>query len=105
MEILITESKLERVAINWLNNNYGDLEPYETKEYPNLILYLEGKTVIIEYNKKNKDVYVNYEKIWKFFKSYFSLENEQIQHLIKMWVEENYKLKVKSASYNNVYLP
>jgi hypothetical protein len=26
MKLIITESKLEQVAINWLNKNYGDLE-------------------------------------------------------------------------------
>jgi len=37
MKIIITESKLEKAAIKWLNDNYGDLEPFETEKYPDYI--------------------------------------------------------------------
>jgi len=97
MEIIITESKLERVAINWLNNNYGDLEPYETEEHPDHVFYLEGKKIIFDYNKKNGYVYVNYEEIWSFFESFFGMEYEQIRDLTKVWVEESYNLRVTTT--------
>ena len=52
MKIIITESRLERLAINWLNDNFGDLEPYETEKYPNQVFYRKGKEIIFKYKKK-----------------------------------------------------
>jgi hypothetical protein len=96
-KIIITENKLERVAINWLNDNYGDLEPYETEKYPNQVFYRKGKEIIFSYNKKPEQVFVNYEEVWSFFKSFLSMENEQIRDLIKVWMEERYNLRVTTT--------
>jgi len=97
MKILITESKLERVAINWLNDNYGDLEPYETKKYYNRVFYRKGGETIFEYNKKNGYLYVSYTEIWSFFERMFGMNNQQIQDLTKVWVEEHYNLRVTTT--------
>lgn len=108
MKIIITESRLERLGINWLNDNFGDLEPYETEKYPNQVFYRKGKEIIFTYNKKNGQVFVNYREVWSFFKSFLGLENEQIRDLTKVWVEERYNLRVTTttpallASYNLV---
>jgi hypothetical protein len=42
MKLIITENRLERIAIKWLNNNYGDLEPFESEKYPDYIFYKKG---------------------------------------------------------------
>jgi len=97
MKLIITESKLEQVAINWLNKNYGDLEKIETDKYPNFIFYRKGDKIIFYYNLKSGYVYVNYDEIWSFFESYFGMEYEQIQDLTKAWVEEHYKLGVTTT--------
>ena len=97
MKIIITESRLERLGINWLNDNFGDLEPYETEKYPNQVFYRKGKEIIFTYNKKNGQVFVNYREVWSFFKSFLGLENEQIRDLTKVWVEERYNLRVTTT--------
>ena len=97
MKIIITENKLERVAINWLNKNYGDLELFETEIYPDFLFYRKGDKVIFDYNKKNGEVYISYDEIWSFFESYFGMNFQQIQYLTKVWVEEQYKLGVTTT--------
>jgi hypothetical protein len=94
MKIIITESKLEKFFIKWLNDNYGDLEPYETEEYSDYIFYRKDKEIIFGYNKKNGYVYVNYDEIWSFLEGMFGMGYEQIEELTKVWVEERYNLKV-----------
>ncbi len=103
MKILITESKLERVAINWLNDNYGDLEPYETEEYSDHIFYRKNKEIIFGYNKKNGYVYMNYDEIWSFLEGMFGMGYEQIQELTKVWVEERYNLRVTTTFLVNSF--
>jgi hypothetical protein len=97
MKIIITESRLGQIAINWLNKNYGDLEPYETGKYPEYIFYKKGDEIIFDYNKKNGFVNVNYDEIWSYFQSFFGMEYKQIQDLTKVWVEERYNLRVTTT--------
>ena len=97
MKLIITENKRNKVAIKWLNDNYGDLEPYETEKYPNQVFYRKGKEIIFSYNKKNGQVDVNYQEVWSFFKSFLGMENEQIRDLTKVWMEERYNLRVTTT--------
>ena len=97
MKIIITENKLERVAINWLDKKYGDLEPFETKDYFGSVFYKKDNDVIFEYSKKGY-VYVSYDEIWSILESFFGMDNQQIQNLIKVWVEEHYNLNVKKIT-------
>ena len=99
MKIIITENKLERVAINWLNKNYGDLEQFETKKYPNYLFYKKGDKIIFDYNKKNGKVHVDYIEIWSFFESYFDMNHQQIQDLTKVWMEERYNLRITTTTF------
>ena len=97
MKFIISEDKREQIAIRWLNNNYGDLTPYETKESPNHIFYMKDGKVIFEYSKKNGYVYIDYDKVWSFFEKFFDMDDKQIKDIIKIWVEEHYKLRVTTT--------
>ena len=104
MKIIITENRLEQVAINWLNKNYGDLEEFETDKYPDFIFYRKGDKIIFDYNIRSETVHVSYDEIWSFFESYFGMEYEQIQDLTKVWVEERYNLRVTTTSKWSLYI-
>jgi hypothetical protein len=67
------------------------------KEYPDYIFHMKDGKCILQYNKKNGYVYVSYKEIWKFFELYFSMSNQQIKDITKIWVEEHYKMGVKST--------
>jgi hypothetical protein len=93
MKYIITENKLDKVALTWLNNNFGDLTPivmYDKTYYVN-----EDKLALFYYynNKKNDYVYINYEEIWSFLESMFDMNDQQIQRVIRDWLEETYNLK------------
>ena len=53
MKIIITESKLERLGINWLNDNFGDLETYKTERYENVIFFIVFKDYFFTFSVKN----------------------------------------------------
>jgi hypothetical protein len=98
MKYIITESKLNKTILKWLNSEYGDLTPYETEEYTDYIFFKKNDTVIFDYNKKNGVVTISYDHIWSFLENFFGLEYEEIQDLIKKWVEEHYKLGVTTTN-------
>jgi hypothetical protein len=88
------DKKLETIAINWLNKNYNHMEPFIMEEYTDYIFHMKDGKCILQYNKKNGYVYVSYREIWSFFESYFSMSNQQIKDITKIWVEEHYKKNI-----------
>ena len=97
MKLIITENKRDKIAIKWLNDNYGDLESFKTKIKPSYIFYRKNGEVIFDYNKKDGVVFVNYKKIWSFLESFFGMDFHQIRDLIIKWVKEHYNLRVTST--------
>jgi hypothetical protein len=73
------------------------MEPFIMKEYPDYIFHMKDGRCILQHNKKNGHVYVSYREIWKFFESYFSMSDQQIKDITKIWVEEQYKMGVTST--------
>jgi len=70
------------------------MEPFLMKEYPDYIFHMKDGKCILQHNKKNGYVYVSYSEIWKFFELYFSMSNQQIKDITKIWVEEHYKVGI-----------
>ena len=98
--------KLEKLCIKWLNENFNPMEPFFMKEYPDYVFHMKDGKCILQYNKKNGYVYVSYREIWKFFESYFSMTNQQIKDITKIWVEEHYKMgatTTRSISRSFIY--
>ena len=93
MKYIITESKLEKAIIHFLNKGYGDLIEYRTNEYPNSVFYIRGKKVYMEQNLKNGMLWVDYDTIWQDLKMWFSLEYNDIQSVITKWVDRDYNIR------------
>ena len=93
MKYIITESKLEKTIINYLNEMYGDLEQYTTDEYPYSVFYVKDNKVYMEQDLTFGNLFINYFTIWKDLRTIFSLEDEDISRIITKWVEETYKLR------------
>ena len=90
-------TKIEKICIKWLNDNYNHMEPFIMKEYPDYIFHMKDGKCILQYNKKNGCVYVSYKEIWKFLESMFCMEEQQIKDVTKIWVEEHYKAGVTTT--------
>ena len=69
------------------------LEVVKSEEYPNSVFFKKDGVVVMEQNKKNKDFYFDYDKIWGFFESFFGMEYEQIREVLRYWLEETFKLE------------
>ena len=103
MKFIITESKLQKAALLWMNNNFSpdQLEVIEHPDYPNSIFYKKNGKVVMEQDKKNKEFWFSYSQIWSFFKSFFSMEYKEIQGVLKIWLDEAFKLKGYTPEYIN----
>jgi len=72
---------------------FDDLDVVQSEENPyfTLFRYEKGKNMMI-YNKKNEDVYINYEEIWKPL-IVVGLFNPDIQELTSEWLSNVYNLR------------
>lgn len=93
-------TKIEKLCIKWLNDNYNHMEPFLMKEYPDYIFHMKDGKCILQHNKKNGYVYVSYSEIWKFFELYFSMSNQQIKDITKIWVEDYYEVGVTATNHS-----
>ena len=120
MKIIITENKLEKVLKQsgtkktidilggWDNfckiykietpmdflHLFDDMEVVqsEEKEHWTLFRYKKGNNLMI-YDKKSKEVNINYDEIWSFLEDKFDLTTPVVQAVTKMWLDEVYNLR------------
>ena len=94
MNIQVNKHQLERVVIKWLNKYYSNLTPKTTEKYPEFVSYVNpSNEVMMEYDKETDRVYINYDEIWLKIESLFHLNYSDVQSIIKVWLEEAYKLE------------
>ncbi len=92
MKIIITENKLNSVVLKWLDREFGNLTKVSKDDqiqyvdqdgYP-LIKYLIHTKYI---------VFVDYYRIWRMVGNIFGMGFQQVQDILKIWLEETYNLK------------
>ena len=95
MKYLITESKIQEVALKWMNDNFSpdELEIVKSPKYQNSIFYKKNGKVVMEKDLKNKYFYFEYYEIWSFFESFFGMKYSEIQQLMDIWLEETLNLE------------
>ena len=97
MKYIITESRLNKFAWEWLNDNYSNLNVY-----PN-----HGYTLLIDENTKgvfsispNKEVLLADNTIIDFLENVLNFDRHQISSLLLKWVNETYGYNLERLIYN-----
>ena len=94
MNIIVDRPKLVRVVLLYLNNNFGDLTRKTNSEYPNSVFYVNpSNEVMMECYKGSEYVYIHNDYIWSKIESLFHIDYDDTQSIIKVWLEETYKLE------------
>jgi hypothetical protein len=95
MKYIITENKLNNIALSWMNQNFSpeQLEIVKSKDYPNSVFFRKNGKVVMEQNKKSMYFWFSYNEIWSFFESFFGMKDQQIEEVLTYWLEETLKLK------------
>jgi hypothetical protein len=70
------------------------MDVVQSNEEPKLTLfrYNKGNNLMV-LDKKNEDIYINPHKIWSHLGIIFGLNNDDIEKLIKVWLDEVYNLR------------
>ena len=82
---------IEDWCINWLNDNYGNLN---IEEKDGEIYYIDkDRNVIIKYMKSNSGYYyINFTKVWSFFVNVINMKSHEIKPFISKWLKDKYNL-------------
>ena len=86
MKINITKTQRARLVKDWLNDMFYDVEIQDS------YYVKDGKKIAFQ-DKKNKEFWFDYDTIWSFLESMFSLEYKEIQSITKDWLGETLNLK------------
>ena len=90
MKFIITESKLHKAALHWMNKNYNP-DQLEVVEYTNTFRYRKNnKTIMITTNQPNY-FYVSYESIWSFLNVFFLMDDFEIRDFLNMWFKKSFQ--------------
>ena len=72
------------------------------------VLFVEvkgGVEIIYNPDEKNGYVYINYHRIWMFFKEVINIEYSEIQDIINKWLDETYNLTGLTPPFiMNIYI-
>jgi hypothetical protein len=73
---------------------FDDLEVVQSEENPNWTLFrYKPKENLMIYDRKNKSVYISYDKIWSVLETLFGLSYSLNQELTQRWLDEVYNLR------------
>jgi hypothetical protein len=75
----------------WFKKMLTDLEVNRSK-YSDFLIYKKDGVVLYNYNEKNGNFWIDYDKIWSVFKSKFHLKENEIKLITKDMVEEHLNL-------------
>jgi hypothetical protein len=83
----------QKLVLKFLNKDFGNLTSvvrgdrtyYVDKDRLPLFFYYQ--------NQKNGWVYINYNRIWLFLESVFSMDILEIRELLEAWLEDTYNLR------------
>jgi len=93
MKINITKTQRARLVKDWLNDMFSDVEMMNGYYVKNGKKLAYHNIYVDSFSIKYKRFFFNYDTIWSFLESMFSLEYKELQSITEDWVEETLNLK------------
>jgi hypothetical protein len=94
MNIIVDKPQLVKAVKLYLTKSFGDLTPKTNSKYPGSVFYVNSDNeILMQYNDENKVIWIGYDQIWSKLESLFYLEFDNIQLIMKDWLEEHYGLR------------
>jgi hypothetical protein len=89
MKVIITESQYNKATDMFITYL---LEPHKSAKFQNSIYWVKEKQDLIIVQIKNSELFWLRDVIWDRISQMFSLDYDETQSVIKMWLEKHYGL-------------
>lgn len=113
LEKLMTEAEKLKTIINGPDKTkeerfykliQGLILKEDKKEFPGNIFYFKGDKFWLEYNEKNRYVWVRYDGFWDVFEEDYGLGYQEIKDFLKGMLESHFKWEgVTPISLSNIF--
>ena len=90
MKINITKTQRAKLVKDWLNDMFSGVEVI--KRHVGTYYVKKGEHLAFQHDIK-KTLWFDYDTIWSFLESMFSLKDEELKAITEDWVEETLNLK------------
>jgi hypothetical protein len=98
MKYIITENKLEKMAIKFLNTEYGDLEVSKSVRDNRTYFRRDGR-IIMEKGLDSGYIWVRHDAIWSDLERIFDLDHDGVTKVIKKWVDDKYNIQAEPGAF------
>jgi hypothetical protein len=95
MKLIITENKRNRLAINWLEDEYPDLKKITFPGHEEVFISDKGMFKM-SYISRTKRFYV-LDEIWDFIRSVFGFDNDEVGELLLDWGNNKFGFRAKKC--------
>ena len=97
MNIIVNRPQLVRAVLLYLNKNFGNLTQKTSPKYPNSVFYVDSNgEVLMEYEKENKDFYIEYPQLWNKINYLFSIGHFDTEQILENWLINTYNIEKSS---------
>lgn len=93
MKFIISESKLEKIILNYLDD-FLDLKKFQlwtNKKNPHSLFFVKDGKLLLWVDKKHRNFFYEYDDIYEFLRSFFSLNDEQVTEIMDKWFIKKFK--------------
>jgi hypothetical protein len=100
MKYVITESRLENFVFKLLDKEFKNLNNFKLEGHPH-IFYIQEGNVIFFYDTETEVLYVPNDPVGNLLSKILDLNKDEIETILKIWVNHNYKLNINSIGMGN----
>lgn len=99
MKYLITESQYNKAIDRFITYQFEPHKEFTMKNDVGSIFWIKDGEAVAEITSSGR-FWVRFD-IWNFISNMFSLENSEVESVIRKWLEEHYKLGGLRISRHN----
>ena len=104
MKFLITEPKLEKIILNYLDD-FLDLKKFQlwtNKKSPHSLFFVKDGKLLLWVDKKHRNFIYEYDDIYQFLRNFFLLNDEQVTEIMYKWFIKKFKDESFSIIPDNI---
>ena len=95
MKYIITESRLNNLIYNYLDDNFSDLHTELNPMFKQYVYYFKGSEMILVYVLRTEEVVTEDVHIFSPLISMFAMDTEQLIPIVREWLSKTYNIPIK----------